>query len=94
MNLRILKQPRLTEKTWSQKELSNQVTFLVDINANKIEIRKAVEKAFGVTVENVNTIITHGKYKRMGRHIGQRADRKKAIITLKKGDVIEYFEGA
>ena len=94
MNIKILKHPHLTEKTWFQKELANMVTFMVDTNANKPEIKKAVEQMFKVTVESVRTVKLPGKYKRMGRFVGQRPDRKKAIVTLKAGDKIEYFEGA
>ncbi|MDH5752195.1 MAG: 50S ribosomal protein L23 [Deltaproteobacteria bacterium] len=94
MNIKVLKAPRLTEKTVLQKELTNQVTFLVDKAANKIEIKRAVETMFKVSVVNVNTVNTLGKVKRMGRYIGKRPDWKKAIVTLKPGDKIEYFEGA
>jgi large subunit ribosomal protein L23 len=94
MNLKLLKAPRLTEKTVRQKELSNQVTFLVDPSANKIEIKKAVESLFKVKVLGVNTANVLGKNKRMGRYLGKRPDWKKAIITLKAGDKIEYFEGS
>ena len=93
MNLKLIRKPRLTEKTVMQKEAHNQVTFLVDPGANKTEIKKAVEALFKVKVEAVNTITTLGKIKRMGRSSGKRKDLKKAIITLKKGDKIEYFEG-
>lgn len=94
MNLKILKAPRLTEKSVIQKEESNQVSFRVDKGANKIEIKRAVEDLFKVKVLNVNTINMRGKEKRMGRFMGRRPDWKKAIITLKEGDKIEYFEGA
>ena len=94
MNLKLLKQPHLTEKSVNQKEELNQVTFLVDKGANKVEIRKTVEILFKVSVENVRTISVRGKIKRMGRFAGRRPDWKKAIITLKEGDRIEYFEGA
>ena len=94
MNLKVLKTPRLTEKSVLQKEMSNQVTFMVSKDANKIEIKKTIEKVFKVTVLNVNTISNRGKKKRMGRFTGRRPDWKKAIVTLKDGDKIEYFEGA
>lgn len=94
MNIQVLKKPILTEKSVIQKETQNQVTFLVDKTANKIEIKRAVEDMFKVTVMRVNTVNTLGKIKRMGRHSGKRPDWKKAIITLKEGDSIEYFEGA
>jgi large subunit ribosomal protein L23 len=94
MNIRILKGPHLTEKTVIQKDTHNQVTFLVDRDANKIEIKRAVEGLFKVTVLDVRTINTLGKKKRMGRFAGRRPDWKKAMVTLKEGDRIEYFEGA
>ena len=94
MNYKLLKQPRLTEKTWTQKEMGNKVTFMVDVKSNKIEIKKTVEEFFKVTVLGVNTINMQGKLKRMGRFVGRRSAWKKAIITLKAGDRIEYFEGA
>ena len=94
MNVQLLKSPRLTEKSVTQKELSNQVTFLVELTANKIEIKRTIETLFKVTVLNVNTIRMRGKEKRMGRHVGRRPSWKKAMVTLKEGDRIEYFEGA
>ena len=93
MTLKLIRAPHLTEKTVTQKEAANQVTFLVDPGANKTEIKKAVESLFKVKVEAVNTINSLGKIKRMGRFTGKRQDFKKAIITLKAGDKIEYFEG-
>lgn len=94
MNFRLLRNPYLTEKTWAQKEASNQVTFIVEKSANKVEIKRAVEDVFKVSVLEVNTINMRGKLKRMGRFTGRRPDWKKAIVTLKEGDRIEYFEGA
>ncbi len=94
MNFRLLRNPHLTEKTWMQKELSNQVAFIVEKSANKVEIKRTVEDVFKVTVLAVNTINMRGKLKRMGRFAGRRPNWKKAIVTLKEGDRIEYFEGA
>lgn len=94
MMLNVLKTPHLTEKSVIQKDESNQITFKVDRRANKIEIKQAIEKLFKVTVLRVNTIRNKGKIKRMGRHSGKRPDWKKAVVTLKEGDRIEYFEGA
>ncbi len=94
MNVRLLKSPRLTEKSVTQKELTNQVTFLVELTANKIEIKRTIESLFKVTVLGVNTIRMRGKKKRMGRYVGRRPAWKKAMVTLKEGDHIEYFEGA
>jgi large subunit ribosomal protein L23 len=94
VNLKLLKHPHLTEKTVRQKEGHNQVTFLVEPGANKVEIKRAVEELFKVTVLNVNTARFQGKLKRVGRYLGRRSDWKKAVLTLKAGDKIEYFEGA
>ena len=94
MNVQLLKSPRLTEKSVTQKELTNQVTFLVELTANKIEIKRTIESLFKVTVLGVNTIRMRGKKKRMGRYVGRRPAWKKAMVTLKEGDYIEYFEGA
>lgn len=69
-------------------------TFVVDKRSNKTEIKNAVEKVFGVKVEKVNTMNMRGKKKRMGVHVGKKADWKKAIITLTPDSKsIEFFEG-
>ena len=67
--------------------------FQVDRRANKIEIKRAVEEIFDVTVENVRTSSVHGKVKQLGRFRGRRPDWKKAVVTLMEGDTIEFFEG-
>ena len=90
---RILKGPINTEKTDIQKEKANQVTIEVEPSANRIEIKKAVEKVFNVRVKSVRTINIQGKIKRRGRIIGKRQDWKKAIITLMPGHRINFFEG-
>lgn len=84
--------PIITEKTSSIKNTTNSYTFKVSLNANKIEIQKAIERIFNVNVLNVNTIRQQGKVKRMGRFTGKRADWKKAIVKLKEGDSIADFE--
>jgi len=69
-------------------------TFIVDIHANKVQIKKAVEEVFGVKVEDVKTLRNLGKTKRVGVHIGKRADFKKAVIKLAADSkTIEFFEG-
>lgn len=90
----ILRGPLLTEKGTMLKETENKVLFKVAKNANKIEIRKAVEEIFKVKVAAVATINCKGKKKRMGRYEGKRPDWKKAIITLKKGEKLDIVEGA
>jgi len=90
----IIKRPVLTEKSYEDMA-SKKYTFEVAIDANKTEIKAALEEIFeGVKVESVNTMRIQGKMKRQGRYIGRRPERKKAIVTLKadsKG--IEFFEG-
>ena len=89
----IIKAPIDTEKTDIQKELFNKVSFEVDPTANRVEIRKAVEKIFDVEVKSVRTIHVKGKVKQRGRIIGQRKNWKKAIVTLMPGSRIRFFEG-
>jgi large subunit ribosomal protein L23 len=90
----IIRRPLVTEKSSVQKEASNQVTFEVHPGANKVEIRKAVEVIFKVKVLKVHTANFEGKKKRLGKHQGKRSDWKKAVVTLKTGDKIEFFESA
>jgi large subunit ribosomal protein L23 len=90
----IIKRPLITEKSTRQKEEGNEIAFVVDPQANKIEIQKAIEKLFKVKVLQVRTLNLAGKKKRMGRHVGWKSDWKKAIVTLREGDRIEFFEGA
>ena len=90
----IIKKPVLTEKSYM--EMANKkFTFEVAINANKTEIKAAIEEIFeGVKVENVNTMRTLGKMKRQGRTQGRTPEVKKAIVTLKKDSKnIPFFEG-
>ena len=90
----IIKRPIVTEKAASIKERDNKYTFMVDKNANKYQIKRAVEELFKVDVENVRTAIYAGKLKRMGAHAGYRSDWKKAIVKLKKGQEIALSEEA
>ena len=80
--------PVITEKSAAQAE-KNVYTFKVNADANKIEIKKAVEAAFGVKVVNVNTLNTKAKDKRVGRYTGKTKTYKKAFITLADGEKIE-----
>lgn len=89
----IIKRPLITEKSTRQKEDGNQIAFVVDPQASKIEIRQAVEKLFKVKVKRVHTMNLVGKRKRVGRFFGWKSDWKKAIVTLRAGDRIEFFEG-
>ncbi len=89
----IIKRPLITEKTNIQKEDYNQITFEVDRRANRVEIKRAIEKLFNVRVSNIRTIQVKGKKKQRGRVIGKRKDWKKAIATLMPGERIDFFEG-
>lgn len=92
----IILKPVITERTTMLKEMSNKFVFEVDPRANKREIKAAIEKLFNVTVKDVKTAILRGKMKtvfmRGGRFEGKRPDRKKAIVTLAKGDNIDIFD--
>lgn len=88
----IIVAPLITEKTGIQMESNNTYTFKVSINANKIEIKNAIEKIFAVKVTNINTIRMMGKPKRLGKYNGYRPNWKKAIVTLRAGDKIADFE--
>lgn len=90
---KILVKPLVTEKSMQSLQDSNRVSFKVKRDANKIQVRAAVEQIFEVTVEAVNVVTVRGKKKRFGRNIGQSKDWKKAIVKLKEGDKIELFEG-
>ena len=90
---KVIIRPLLTEKNAKMKDAENRVAFEVAPDANKIEIKRAVEEAFKVSVKAVNILNIHGKIKRLGKNIGKRRDWKKAIVTLKEGSVIEFFEG-
>jgi large subunit ribosomal protein L23 len=90
----IIRRPIITEKTNIQKDTANQVTFEVDPQANRVEIKRAVEKIFNVKVADARTMHVTGKEKRRGRILGKRRNWKKAIVTLMPGERIEFFEGA
>jgi len=91
---KIIRRPLITEKSTRQKEENGQYFFEVHRDANKIEIQSAVERLFKVKVLQVRTSNVLGKIKRLGKRYGKRPDWKKAIITLKEGDRIDFFEGA
>ena len=102
----IIKRPLLTEKSQRLRETggsgtrpaegedyAQQLVFEVAKDANKIEIRNAIQNLFKVSVSAVRTIVVRGKQKRVGRYSGRRPGWKKAIVTLKAGDTISFFEG-
>ncbi len=88
----VLLRPLITEKSTEATSL-NKYVFEVDLRANKAQIREAVELAFNVRVEDVNTMKMKGKPKRWGRRVTLRPDWKKAVVTLVDGDKIDLFEG-
>ena len=89
----IIKRPiLLTEKAARLREGENKITFEVDRTANKIQIKQAIEQLFGVTVVAVNTTQCRGKERRMGRGYARLHNWKKAVVTLKEGDDIQFFD--
>ena len=102
----VIKRPLLTEKSARLRETgggatvavegeayAQKVVFEVARDANKIDVRRAVQELFKVTVTDVRTLVVRGKEKRVGRFSGRRPSWKKAFVTLKPGDNIEFFEG-
>ena len=89
----IIRGPVVTEKTTLQKEMHNQLTFKVDVRANRVEIKDAVEKNFNAKVKQIRTIQVKGKVKQRGKILGKKKDWKKAIVTLMPGQRIDFFEG-
>lgn len=88
----VISSPLVTEKSTAQSE-NNQVAFIVNKTATKTTIKQAVELAFNVKVTAVNTLIQKGKQKRFRGRLGQQGDRKKAIVTLAKGQTIDIASG-
>lgn len=89
----VLKRPIITEKSGYQSDNLNRYTFEVDVRANKHLVRQAVEQVFNVDVVAVNVIRVRGKQRRWGKIIGRTKDWKKAIVTLRPGQTIQFFEG-
>ena len=91
----VLRRPLITEKTTGIREDGRTLVFQVAVNANKIDIKKAVESLLGSKVESVRTSLAHGKFKRQGKYIGRRSDWKKAYVKLREGAKMpEFLEGA
>ena len=88
----IIKKPHVTEKTSLVSDASNTVAIVVDRDANKIEIKQAVESLFKVKVDDVRTVNVAGKVKRVGKNFGKRSNWKKAYVTLQEGQSIDFFE--
>ena len=90
----ILIKPLLAEKITSLQEHANRVAFVVRSDANRIDIRRAIESALKVKVKSVNVMNVMGKRKRQGKFVGNRPSWKKAIVTLKEGEKLELYESA
>jgi len=88
----VIKKPHVTEKTSLGSDTTNTVSIVVDRDANKIEIKQAVESLFKVKVADVRTVNVAGKVKRVGRNIAKRSNWKKAYVTLQEGQSIDFFE--
>ena len=89
----IVIRPVVTEESAMLQETDRTYTFIVAKDANKIEIRNAVQSLFDVKVEGVRTAVYRGKWRRMGRSEGRKASFKKAIVKLAEGDAIDVYEG-
>ncbi|WP_108649074.1 50S ribosomal protein L23 [Dongshaea marina] len=92
--LKVLKAPLISEKSTMAAENHNTIVFKVAKDATKAEVKSAVEKLFEVEVVGVRTSILKGKTKRHGARIGRRSDVKKAYVTLKEGQDIDFMGGA
>ena len=91
----VIRRPLITEKTSILREDGRTIVFQVATDANKVEIKRAVEQLLGSKVESIRTSIAHGKIKRQGRFAGRRSDWKKAYVTLREGEKMpEFLEGA
>ena len=91
----VIKRPLVTEKTTLIREDHRTLVFEVASGATKVDIKRAVEKLLGSKVQGVRTAISHGKFKRQGKFMGQRSDWKKAYVKLRDGEKIpEFLEGA
>ena len=91
----VIRRPLVTEKTTIQREDGRTVVFQVAADANKVEIKRAVEKLLGSKVDSIRTALSHGKVKRQGKFAGRRSDWKKAYVRLKDGEKLpEFLEGA
>jgi large subunit ribosomal protein L23 len=91
----IIRRPLITDKTTVIREDGRTLVFQVAIDANKLEIKRAVETLLGSKVQSVRTSLAHGKFKRQGRYIGRRSDWKKAYVKLRDGEKLpDFLQGA
>ncbi|NLI29616.1 MAG: 50S ribosomal protein L23 [Nitrospiraceae bacterium] len=89
----VIKKPLFTEKGMDMKESDNKILIQVNADANKHEIKQAMEEIFKVKVDKVNVVNIKGKKRRYGKSIGMRSDKRKAIVTLKPGEKLDFIEG-
>ena len=89
----LIVRPLVTEKSTALREQQNKVCFVVKSSANRIEIKSAIEATLGVRVKKVRVLNMLGKTKRLNRFVGKRRDWKKAVVTLEKGEKVDFFEG-
>jgi len=91
----VIRRPVITEKTTVMREDGRTIVFQVARDANKVDIKRAVEQLLGSKVEDVRTSLAHGKIKRQGRFVGRRSDWKKAYVTLREGEKMpDFLQGA
>ena len=91
----VIRRPIITEKTTVIREEGQTLVFQVAKEANKIDVRRAVETLFGSKVASVRTSVAHGKMKRRGKYVGRRSDWKKAYVKLREGEKLpEFLQGA
>ena len=91
----VIRRPLITEKTTVIRDEDRTIVFQVAMDANKIDIRRAVEKLLGAKVQSVRTSLAHGKMKRQGRYVGRRSDWKKAYVKLREGEALpDFLQGA
>jgi large subunit ribosomal protein L23 len=91
----VIRRPLITEKTTVIREDGRTLVFQVAMDANKIDIKRAVEHLLGSKVQSVRTTLSHGKMKRQGKFMGRRSDWKKAYVKLREGEKLpEFLQGA
>ena len=91
----VIRRPLITEKTSIQREDGRTLVFQVASEANKVEIRRAIEQLLGAKIDSIRTSIAHGKVKRQGRFAGRRSDWKKAYVKLREGEKLpDFLQGA
>jgi large subunit ribosomal protein L23 len=91
----VIRRPIITEKSTVIRENDNTLVFQVALDANKIDIRRAVEQLLGTKVASVRTSLAHGKMKRQGKYVGRRSDWKKAYVKLREGEKLpDFLQGA